>query len=216
MAATDPRVSPAVAHRQAGFSLIEILVTMLILTIGLLGLAGLQVFAQRSGLEAYQRAQAMVILGDIMDRLNTNRAAATCYAVTTPSNGFPYLGTAGPNHYDTTAFACPSLATNPNAVTRAGQDLTAINSALLGASESSGGARAGAMIGARACIGFDSATQTYSVAVAWQGMTSTFSPSSWSTTTTPATARNCSITTYGTDDTLRRIVWNTLLVATLN
>lgn len=207
MAATDQR----------GFSLLEILVTMLILTIGLLGLAGLQVFAQRSGQEAYQRAQAMVILGDITDRMNTNRAAATCYAITTPSSGTPYLGTnAGGNHYNTGSYSCPALATNPNAVARAGQDLTAIDGTLLGAAETAGGATAGAMIGARACIGFDSATQTYTVAVAWQGMSSTFSPSSWSTTTTPATARNCAVGLYGTDDTLRRVVWGTLLVASLN
>lgn len=212
MAATDRPAAP----RQGGFSLLEILVTMLILTIGLLGLAGLQVFAQRSGQEAYQRAQAMVILGDIMDRINTNRAAATCYAVTTPSNGYPYLGTnAGGNHYSTGSYACPSLATNPNAVARAGQDLAAVDSELLGAAETAGGAAAGAMVGARACIGFDSNTQTYTVAVAWQGMSSTFSPSSWSTTSTPETARNCAINLYGTD-TQRRVIWNTLLVAALN
>jgi type IV pilus assembly protein PilV len=202
---------------QAGFSLIEILVTMLILTVGLLGLAGLQVVAQRAGQESYQRAQAMVIQSDIVDRINTNRAAATCYAITTtPASGIPYLGsTTGGNHYSTGSFACPALATNPNAVTRAGQDLVAIDNMLQGAAETAGGAKAGAMIGARACIGFDSATQTYSVAVAWQGMGSTFSPASWSTTTTPAIARNCAINLYGTDDAQRRVIWTTLLIATL-
>lgn len=220
MAATDPRHarSSAAPRRQRGFSLLEILVTMLILTIGLLGLAGLQVFAQRMGQESYQRAQAMVILGDIMDRINTNRAAATCYAITTSSTaGTPYLGTnAGGGHYATSGFSCPSLVTNPNAVARASQDITAIDTTLLGAAETAGGASAGAMIGARTCIGFDSTTQTYTVAVAWQGMSSTFSPASWSTTTTPAVARNCALNLYGTDDTLRRVVWNTFLVAALN
>jgi len=218
MAATNRRLHLRRLGRQSGFSLLEILITMLILTIGLLGLAGLQVMAQRAGQESFQRAQAMVLLGDIVDRINTNRAAAACYAVTTnPTTGTPYLGTnAGGSHYDPASFSCPSIATNPNAVTRAGVDLTTIDNFLLGASETSGGARAGAMIGARACIGFDSTTQTYSVAVAWQGMGSTFSPASWSTTTTPAVARNCALGLYGTDDTQRRVVWNTLLVATLN
>ena len=218
MVATNPCLRFVPAHRQAGFSLLEILITMLILTIGLLGLAGLQVMAQRSGQEAYQRAQAMVLLGDIVDRVNINRAAAPCYAITTnATTGTPYLGTAtGGNKYATSSFSCPSIATNPNAVTRAGVDLTAIDNFLLGASETSGGAKAGAMIGARACIGFDSTTQTYSVAVAWQGMGSTFSPASWSTTMTPAVARNCAVGLYGTDDAQRRVVWNTLLVATLN
>lgn len=218
MAATSPFRPCGQASRQAGFSLLEILITMLILTIGLLGLAGLQVMAQRSGQESYQRAQAMVLLGDIVDRINTNRAAATCYAITTSSTtGTPYLGTTtGGGYYNPASFSCPSIATNPNAVTRAGVDLTTIDNFLRGASETSGGAKAGAMIGARACIGFDSTTQTYSVAVAWQGMGSTFSPASWSATATPAVARNCAVGLYGTDDTQRRVVWNTLLVATLN
>lgn len=220
MAATDPRHAGlhTAPRGQRGFSLLEILVTMLILTIGLLGLAGLQVFAQRSGQEAYQRAQAMVILGDVMDRINTNRAAATCYAITTSTTaGTPYLGTAaGGGKYAPSGFSCPALATNPNAVARASLDITAIDDMLLGAAETAGGAKAGAMIGARACIGFDSTTQTYTVAVAWQGMSSTFSPASWSATTTPAYARNCALNLYGSDDTLRRVVWNTLLVATLN
>lgn len=203
--------------RQAGFSLLEILVTMLILSVGLLGLAGLQVVAQRAGQESYQRAQAMVIQGDILDRINTNRAAATCYAITTtPASGYPYLGdTTGGNHYNTAGFSCPSLAANPNAVTRAGQDLAAIDAMLQGAAETSGGAKAGAMIGGRACIGFDSTTQTYSIAVAWQGLGSTFSPASWSTTATPAIARNCAINLYGTSDAQRRVVWTTLLIAPL-
>ena len=203
-------------RREAGFSLIEILMTLLILTIGLLGLAGLQAVAQRSGQEAYQRAQAIIILNDIMDRINTNRAVATCYAITAPATGTPYLGTTAGSHYDTTAFSCPSMATNPNGVTRAGLDLTSIDNMLQGAAETTGGNKAGAMIGARACIGYDATTASYSVAVAWQGLGSTFSPASWDTTTTPATARNCAINKFGTDDSMRRVVWNTLLVATLN
>jgi type IV pilus assembly protein PilV len=202
--------------REAGFSLLEILITLLILTIGLLGLAGLQAIAQRTGQEAYQRAQAIIILNDILDRINTNRAVATCYAITTPASGTPHLGTTGTGRYDPAGFSCPSMATNPNGVTRAGVDLAAIDAVLQGAAESASGARAGAMIGARACIGYDSTTSSYSVAVAWQGLGSTFSPASWDTTTTPATARNCAINKYGTDDALRRVVWSTLLVATLN
>lgn len=218
MDATE-RNCAAAPRREAGFSLLEVLVTLLILTIGLLGLAGLQVQAQRAGQESYQRAQALIILNDIVDRINTNRAVATCYAITDlPASGTKYLGsTAGGGHYDTTAYDCPSILTNPGAVARAGQDLKVIDGILRGAAESASvsGASVGAMIGARACIGFDGTTQTYSVAVAWQGLASTFSPLEWLETKTPATARNCAKTQYGSSDTLRRVVWSTLLVANL-
>lgn len=216
MDATE-RNCAATPRREAGFSLLEILVTILILTIGLLGLAGLQVQAQRAGQESYQRAQALIILNDIVDRINTNRAVATCYAITdAPASGTKYLGsTAGGGHYNTGSYACPSILTNPGAVARAGQDLKVIDGILQGAAESAAGASVGAMIGARACIGFDSTTQTYSVAVAWQGLASTFSPLDWEVAKTPATARNCAKTQYGSSDTLRRVVWSTLLVANL-
>jgi len=71
------------------------------------------------------------------------------------------------------------------------------------------------MIGARACIGFDAATQSYTVAVAWQGTAATFSPASWPTANNPAVARNCALGLYGADDAMRRVVWSSIMVASL-
>lgn len=201
-------------RKHSGFSLIEILITLLILALGLLGLVGMQVMAQQAELESYQRAQAMVLMSDIVDRINTNRKGATCYVVTTGA-GTPYLGTAGSAKYDIASYSCPSAATHPNAVTRAAFDLEAIDKMLLGTAEqSSGGGSIGAMLGARACIGFDAASQSYTVAVAWQGMSRTFSPDSWPTASTPTVARKCAVNLYG-DDTHRRVVWTTVLIASL-
>lgn len=61
---------------QRGFSMIEVLVTVLILAIGLLGLAGLQSTALRSNHSAYLRSQATVLAYDITDRMRANRTAA--------------------------------------------------------------------------------------------------------------------------------------------
>ena len=204
-------------YSQSGFNLLEILISLLVLSIGLLGLVGLQAAAQQGELESYQRAQAMVLMNDIVDRINTNRKAATCYAVTTDSSaGTPYLGTTtGGSHYSTGSFSCPALATNPNAQARAQLDLQLIDAMLQGATETTGGASIGAMIGARACIGFDSVSQSYTVAIAWQGMTKTFSPASWPTASNPAFARNCAKDIFG-DDAQRRVVWTTIMVASLS
>src|SRR5262245_40568377 len=62
--------------RCAGYTLTEVLVSMLILLLGLLGVVGLQAKAQSAEVESYQRAQALVRLQDMSDRLNTNRKDA--------------------------------------------------------------------------------------------------------------------------------------------
>ena len=199
--------------RQAGFNMLEILFSLLIVTTGLLGLAGTQVVAQRAEQESYQRAQAMVLMTDIVDRINTNRKAAICYNITTnAAAGTGYLGTAGSGKYSIGSYSCPALATNPAAVSRAQLDLQFIDQMILGSGEKIGASAVGAMIGARTCIGFDAASQSYTVAIAWQGTTSTFSPASWPTG--PAIAKNCALNLYGTD-TQRRVVWTTIMVASL-
>ena len=204
---------------QQGFNLLEILVSLLVLSIGLLGLVGMQAAAQQAEMESYQRAQAMVLLGDVVDRINTNRKAATCYSITASAGvqflgSATYLGSADADHYDTGAFSCPSLATNPNAVARASLDLQLIDEMVQGVAETKGGASIGAMLGARVCIGFDANSQSYTVAVAWQGLSTTFSPASWPTASNPAVARNCAVNKFG-NDAQRRVVWTTLLVASL-
>jgi type IV pilus assembly protein PilV len=209
------RQSSAPRNRQAGFNMLEILFSLLIVTTGLLGLAGTQVVAQRAELESYQRAQAIVLMTDIVDRINTNRKGAICYAITTNTTaGTSYLGTAGAGKYDISSYTCPSLVTNPAAVARTQLDLTFIDQMLLGASETISGNKVGSMIGARTCIGFDAAAQAYTVAIAWQGATSTFSPASWPATNNPAVARNCALNLYGSD-TQRRVVWTTIMIAAL-
>lgn len=61
--------------RQSGFTLIEILVAVLILSLGLLGLAGLQAASIRSNHSAYLRSQATHLAYDMADRMRANMAA---------------------------------------------------------------------------------------------------------------------------------------------
>jgi type IV pilus assembly protein PilV len=65
---------PVVRHR--GFSLIEILVTILVLSLGMLGLAGLMATSLRNGMSASHRTQATWMAYDIIDRLRGNRDGA--------------------------------------------------------------------------------------------------------------------------------------------
>jgi type IV pilus assembly protein PilV len=70
------RLHKPAAGMQRGFTLIEVLVTVIILAIGLLGLAGLQLGGLRYSFSAYQRSQATIMANDIVDRMRANRTVA--------------------------------------------------------------------------------------------------------------------------------------------
>ncbi|WP_428624073.1 type IV pilus modification protein PilV [Sedimenticola sp.] len=63
-------------HQQLGVGLIEILITVLIFSIGMLGLAGLQLMGLRNSQAAVSRSQANFAIQDIIERIRANRDAA--------------------------------------------------------------------------------------------------------------------------------------------
>lgn len=164
--------------------MIEVLVTLVIVTIGLLGLAGLKARAHLSELESYQRAQALILVSDMVERVRLSRANASCFAITTASSGSPWYGTSSSGF-----SSCSSGTVAQN--TLADQGKTEWDGLLQGASETktSGGitTNVGAMIGARGCVSYAAATEltnatsgapmsgtgVYTVSVAWQGMSGT-------------------------------------------
>lgn len=62
--------------KQSGFSLLEVLVAMLVLSIGLLGLAGLMASSMRNNQSAYHSTQATWLAYDILDRMRANSTGA--------------------------------------------------------------------------------------------------------------------------------------------
>ena len=64
-------------HKQKGFNLLEVLIALLVLSIGLLGLASLQANGLRNNNSAYMRSQANLLVNDILDRIRANRAGLT-------------------------------------------------------------------------------------------------------------------------------------------
>jgi type IV pilus assembly protein PilV len=67
--------------KSRGMTLVEILIALLILSIGLLGLASLQTLSLRFNTSAYYRTQATQLAYDIADRMRANRASANLYAM---------------------------------------------------------------------------------------------------------------------------------------
>jgi type IV pilus assembly protein PilV len=134
---------------QRGTSLVEVLVTMVILAIGLLALAGLQARLHVLQIESYQRAQALIIVRDMASRIANNRYAAANYDT---------AGSLG------TGAACPTAT-----ATRQQADITEWCNAIVGASETLGGGNVGTLVGGRGCVE-DLGGDEYLVTVAWQGL----------------------------------------------
>ncbi len=63
--------------RADGFTIVEVLISLLILSVGLMGLASLQVVGLQNTQGGAQRAQAAYLAYDITDRMRTNTAAVT-------------------------------------------------------------------------------------------------------------------------------------------
>lgn len=66
-------------HGETGFSLIEVLVTVVILGVGLLGMAGMQLRGVQANQGAHLRSQANSIASDIIDRLRANVWTVSSY-----------------------------------------------------------------------------------------------------------------------------------------
>jgi len=182
--------APARHPSAGGFAMIEVLVTLIIVLVGLLGAAGVLVVGHQSSVEAYQRTQALILLEDMLDRLSANRPVAECYAVSNASTASPQLG-AGYS-------GSPSCgAGTPEQQATAISDLQQWSDLLAGAAETdTSGASVGAMIGARGCISFDPATNAYVLTVTWQGL---------SETAPPPDEVNCARGLYGNDAQRRAV-----------
>lgn len=143
--------------RQGGTSLVEVLLSVLILSIGLLGLAGLQGRAHQAELESYQRAQALTLLAELADRIAANRGNAAAYLAG---------GTYG---HGSTVTDCSGFA----ATEVAERDLCEWDLALRGAATNVGGVQIGNLTLVRGCISaVTTGTATGSgtlVEVAWYG-----------------------------------------------
>jgi type IV pilus assembly protein PilV len=79
--------TPTYIHaRQRGFTLVEALISVLIMSIGLLGVAALQTRSLGSTNTASKRSQAVLLAGDLADRMRSNRLANDITAASNYSN----------------------------------------------------------------------------------------------------------------------------------
>ena len=185
MNAARMRSRPAAAA-QRGALLIEVLVAILICAFGLLGFAGMQARATSSEFEGFQRSQALVLIEDMVNRMNANRAHAAEYVAAGLIGDGPLEDCAG--------LAGSAL------------DLCDWGNLIRGSAERRGSASIGAMLSARGCITRPAtSTDRYAVSVAWQGVLPTAG----------ATSPCGSGDALFPDETLRRAVSSTVCIALL-
>lgn len=183
-----------------GMSLLEVLISIVIISIGLLGVAALQGKSQRAELESYQRTQALLLVRDMVSRMNLNRVAIDCYWLEEISTS----NYAGVNSTPSVAN-CPGVTSiDISKKNLAIKDIADWDAMLDGSAEQLGDDNVGAMIGARGCVMYDATNDVYTIAVAWQGLSNTIAPSN-----------DCAKDLYG-DDRLRRVITATVQIADLN
>ena len=80
-------------HRQqVGFSLVEVLITLVIMSVGMLGIAGLYVQSMQAGRTSMFRHNAVTLAGDVADRIRANPRAAIAYIDPVGANNNCVLG----------------------------------------------------------------------------------------------------------------------------
>jgi type IV pilus assembly protein PilV len=186
-------------YGSGGFTLIEVMVSLVILLLGMLSLAGFQNRLFQSEMEAYQRTQAQILVQDMADRMRVHRAYAACFQNLRLGTGSsePPACTYNPHGTKTLSEEVREQMVQQQKTVQADQQ--AWNDLLLGAAEQAARIRLGAMAGAVGCIdyiGSDAAgTDIFRISVAWQGVIETAAP-----------PRNlqCGQNSFG-DETLRRV-----------
>lgn len=160
---------PHTSHKaQRGALMIEVLITIAIIIIGLLGLSQVQTQLQKSEVESYQRTQALMLLEDMANRIATNR-----------NNGAEYVtgATTGLESPQGAGITCASPASSAPLHER---DEAEWCRALQGAAETIGASSTsvGALVGGRGCVEpiGTGGVEEYLVTVVWQGLTPIAAP----------------------------------------
>jgi len=193
----------AMTNHARGFALLEVLITIVIVAFGLLGLLGMQGKMELAEVEAYQRAQATLLVSDMADRMRSSPFAA-CSAVAGAkrsvcmANRLQAYVTAGAlGTGDSQPTDCSGLAIG------APRDECEWSNVLKGVAETAAGADVGAMAGARGCVEQIQAPDPsagvctqgiYRVSAVWQGLNQT-----------AVSSIGCGTGLYG-DESLRRVV----------
>lgn len=176
---------------QRGFSLVEVLVTTVIFSIGVLGVAGLSVYSKRAGFDAVQRSTAAELGYGLLENMRSNSAALDVYLAAGPLGG----GSQGAEPAPT----CSTAASSCTSAELAAHSLWEWEQKLDGGMESADGVGTGGLVEPTACISGPAGgvTGDYTVTLVWRGVNELADPD----------MNDCGAGSglYGTDNAYRRM-----------
>ena len=105
----------------SGFTLLEVLVALLVMSIGLLGIGKMMLLSARANDSAYMRSQATALAYTMLDAMRANRQAAIIQAYDTAMGVFPLATGCG----TTVAAPCNSSQQAQNDLSQWGTSLAA-------------------------------------------------------------------------------------------
>lgn len=176
---------------QSGFSLIELLVALIVFTIGLLAIAGLQTVSKQANYESMQRTTAAQVANGMLEDIRTNGGGIDTYLAAGDLGGGSRGAEPAPNC--TPGSEC-------NAAQKATLDLWVWEQMIDGNLEMNAGTAAGGLVLPTLCIGgpLVGGAGTYQVTIVWRG----------SASITNVNASLCGLVSgnYGAQNVLRRVV----------
>jgi len=149
--------------RVRGYTLLEVLVSLIVLAVGLLGLVGLHTRVSMAELESYQRSQALILVQDMVDRLTANSSALRA-DIGNSTTVNVYKTTLNATDVGGSVQTCTG--------TGAAFDLCEWGNAIAGAAEKAADAsNVGTLTNGRGCIRQPDAADPYlyMIEVSWQG-----------------------------------------------
>ena len=187
------------SERCEGAGMVEVLVALLVLSVGFLGIAGLQVAAKRSNHEAMQRTSALVLVRDLSERMRANPVGL---------GGYLNSGLGGGSLAEPAAGCSRARPCSPGEM--AARDLHEWERMLdgTGGEVDGGGANSNGLVNPRACISGPpgGGAGRYRITVVWRGL---------SALSVSEEDDRCGMGQglYGEEDALRRVLSLALFIA---
>ena len=157
-------------NRQTGFSLIELLVSIVVFSIGLLGIAGLQIVSKKSNYEGFQRTVASQVAYGMLEDMRANGSGISVYAASPDLGGGRLAGLPVANCRDVNTPCSPAQ--------MAGHDLWYWERIIDGAQEIGTEGQSGGIAFPTLCVNGPAGgvAGVYTVSVAWLGSVSLGGP----------------------------------------
>ena len=169
------------SYRQKGVGLIDVMIAVVIFSVGLLALGALQTITKQSNYEAIQRSTAAMLSHGMMERMRMNSLADSEYVGSATISALSYYVSTGtvvlePSISNTSTPPTPNCSSATCTYKQlAAWDKYAFQQMLFGVNETANGNDVGGLLSPTACISTDASTSggpgRYTVTIVWRGQT---------------------------------------------